>query len=382
MKINDAAKYSLKNIKNRKFKTVITIIVLTFLNFIMLFSITLGINTKSSVESNYLKSFQKNGYEIIVNGIPEDTSSYQYTQIQEQMDKNRENISVVYSYCSDILFYDLTYSNITLPYQLNTNGIILTEEYQENFKVGDEFEVVLRGYNNISNAVFNVVGFSSDIESPIADLNYLVFNIAMDKFYIKFTPNRTLSLNDLNKSYDLYNFINKMGKHSYVNCVFLDNYGPNIKKATFFEMASILIAIILMISTISSILNILISNFNSDKELYANLLILGESKKSIAQIAIFDVVLNVFISTIFASSIELLMLKPTKKILKIFVEYIFTEDITYLGNDKVFINLNPHIYIPFILFLFNCIIILLCLFIKFKSLYKKSPAIVMKEVSE
>lgn len=382
MKFNDATKYAIKNINNRKIKTAITIIILTFLNFIMLLSISIGINTKSSVKTNYLKSFQKNGYEIIVNGMFDDTNLYQYTQIQNQMDKNSSNISLVYSYCSDILFYDFKYSNIELPFEFkNSNDIILTSDYMEDYSVGDEFDYTIRAYNSIASVSFNVIGFSEELESPVADLNYLVHNINIDEFYISFTANRKLNINDLNKTYNLYNFINKM-EHSYVTCEFLDGYGPNIKKATLFETAAILIALILMISMIFTILNILISNFNSDKVLYANILVLGEHKKNIAKIATFDIILNIFISTFFSTIIEFLISKPIRKIIKIFVEFIFRDDITFLAIDKIYINSRTPLYIPFIIFIFNSIIILLCLFIKFKSLYKKGTATLMKEVSE
>lgn len=379
MRIIDAIRYGLKISFTKKIKTIITIIIFAFLNTIMLTLSNIGINAYDNVSYNYLNGLNTNGYQFIVEGINgQNTSKSTYDNICEILNDNKSNVSQVYMENQDIIFYDYNYSSIKNPL-INKNDIILTKDYMDDYSVGDNIEINMLAYNSGINVSFNVLSFSDDYELPVADLNYVLDYISLDKFYIEGLTDKSYSKRDLKKTYEMYKDIKDINSMK-VQCGFFETYAKNKLHGKIIMYILFIITFILMLSTIGVVFNIIIVNFNSNKTFYAEMIIVGAKKNNIIFLFMLDIFINIFLSSLIGLLIGYALTNMGSDMTSTFIEYLIGNDLGYVGLQSVSIKYKVYLIIPAILLFIYFTIAMILSMLKITDIYNDDKSLLLKEI--
>lgn len=378
MRIIDAIRYGLKISFTKKIKTIITIIIFAFLNTIMLTLSNIGINTYDNVSYNYLNGLNTNGYQFIVEGLNgQNTSKSTYDNICEILNNNKSNVSQVYMENQDIIFYDYNYSSIKNPL-INKNDIILTKDYMDDYSVGDNIEINILAYNSGINVTFNVLSFSDEYELPVADLNYVLDYISLDKFYIEGLTKSYLK-SDLKKTYEMYKDIKDINSMK-VQCGFFETYAKNKLHGKIIMYILFIITFLLMLSTIGVVFNIIIVNFNSNKTFYAEMIIVGAKKNNIIFLFMLDIFINIFLSSLIGLLIGYALTNMGSDMTSTFIEYLIGNDLGYVGLQSISIKYKVYLIIPAILLFIYFTIAMILSMLKITDIYNDDKSLLLKEI--
>jgi hypothetical protein len=379
MRIIDAIRYGLKISFTKKIKTIITIIIFAFLNTIMLTLSNIGINAYDNVSYNYLNGLNTNGYQLIVEGINgQNTSKSTYDNICEILNNNKSNVSQVYMENQDIIFYDFNYSSIKNPL-INKNDIILTKDYMDDYSVGDNIEINMLAYNSGINVSFNVLSFSDDYELPVADLNYVLDYISLDKFYIEGLNDKSYLKSDLKKTYEMYKDIKDINSMK-VQCGFFETYAKNKLHGKIIMYILFIITFLLMLSTIGVVFNIIIVNFNSNKTFYAEMIIVGAKKNNIIFLFMLDIFINIFLSSLIGLLIGYAFINMGSDMTSTFIEYLIGNDLGYVGLQSISIKYKVYLIIPAILLFIYFTIAMILSMLKITDIYNDDKSLLLKEI--
>lgn len=379
MRIIDAIRYGLKISFTKKIKTIITIIIFAFLNTIMLTLSNIGINAYDNVSYNYLNGLNTNGYQLIVEGLNgQNTSKSTYDNICEILNNNKSNVSQVYMENQDVIFYDFNYSSIKNPL-INKNDIILTMDYMDDYSVGDNIEINMLAYNSGINVSFNVLSFSDDYELPVADLNYVLDYISLDKFYIEGLTDKSYLKSDLKKTYEMYKDIKDINSMK-VQCGFFETYAKNKLHGKIIMYILFIITFLLMLSTIGVVFNIIIVNFNSNKTFYAEMIIVGAKKNNIIFLFMLDIFINIFLSSLIGLLIGYALTNMGSDMTSTFIEYLIGNDLGYVGLQSISIKYKVYLIIPAILLFIYFTIAMILSMLKITDIYNDDKSLLLKEI--
>lgn len=380
MRIIDAIRYAFLNIKQRRLSSLISFLTVGFLSMSIMIILFIGLNTYNDVTFNYTKAYRDNGYSFYISASSSGIGEYQINQIKNYRDNTY--ISYMCAPTNNIDFYDLELSFDSLKFLekiKKQNDIILPMDDSSDYNVGDIYEATIAGYNYEKyNNQFEVVGFSEEIEKPVASIDYILDISLLSKLLIVGNPDEDLDKKDL---YSLEKFYDNLLdiKNIDFESNFISNFKTDKSKAKVLVLIFCIGALLVLLSTLSVITNVIFLDIDSNKSLYVILRVDGASKNDLRKVAFSDIFLIVLLSTVFGFFLSIAFIFLYSNVSNDFTSYIIGNHLNaYLEEIKYSSNITW--FIPFVVFLIMIAVILLSSAKRIKMIYDVEPSLLVKEV--
>ena len=192
---------------------------------------------------------------IYISASSSGIGEYQINQIKNYRDNTY--ISYMCAPTNNIDFYNLELSFDSLRFLekiKKQNDIILPMDDSSDYNVGDIYEATVAGYNYEKyNNQFEVVGFSEEIEKPVASIDYILDISLLSKLLIVGNPDEDLDKKDL---YSLEKFYDNLLdiKNIDFESNFISNFKTDKSKAKVLVLIFCIGALLVLLSTLSVIL--------------------------------------------------------------------------------------------------------------------------------
>lgn len=347
MKFKDFIKMSLTNFKNDIIKKIFTIIIIVIIQSLITFMLVFGVNISSNFQTSY-RDFLSSDVIKLENeeGFSEETTS----QILYLINANKYNKNI-YSIIDNKLICDFNnyykYDFKLLKANANSNAIILSDIYRNDYKIGDDF---------IDNGkIYNVIDIDNIEYDYIIDLNdyytdSLIYNLNVSynykthdnlaKVYDEFSTLKSNLLLDFKPYIDNVSF--SLDENIYIKI----NAITNTSLIVF-----VIISIILLFFTIGTITNSFYISLYQNSKKYGMYRSLGMKKRDLNRLIYFELILILIITTIISTIIIVVLYSSFKTITRDFLILIDEVFIDYSSLEYFHYNFKFPVYIPILVLL-------------------------------